>query len=570
MSNNITLEQVIIWVQQLQDQNKIDFQAIKLINKTLDKLKNEIEKGNNLNNLVIKKMMYEYNQLKKIIIDENVALTLNQKIIDSENKNKKKIEEVDNKLKNEINEVSSQLEQSVQYQDQEDFVESLSHNMCIKEMTILCNDVQTGNYSIFYDIGNNKAIGYYTETQMSDDYILLKGGRCGELGTQYITKGSIRHNRKEGNFVEDYIPNCYALKGSKLFYENISNVEQLAFYSFVDNRGGIWRCTLSNTNGIVGVVDISVFSSQAGFSQKVLFSDLNRDSIYTLILEFIGDDPLNPPIGGTSRGWYIIKDHTIAYESLLLKQRIINIVNQKTPLQAQSNKDFAFLLKKKGASYTEQFFPLHSGVKTSYKVNEPIILVDNVNVRDVLVPGNDLKVKNNITFIQKVDCKIPDDINTILGTMTSKYIFRKDGGVELINRFEVKEDIDIRDGYVNMFPIDSSICPILKTSCMNKYDITKPSGLTNLLEGNKALSYIAGGGDNDICVAMSTINPFSTLRKNKDGKRNPLTWIEHRSSNFQKLYPQVFQNGGLSRGETYIFGCKFIVCYSDFINDMYI
>ena len=110
MSNNITLEQVIIWVQQLQDQNKIDFQAIKLINKTLERLKNEIEKGNNLNNLVIKKMMYEYNQLKKIIIDENVALTLNQKIIDSENKNKKKIEEVDNKLKNEINEVSSQLD----------------------------------------------------------------------------------------------------------------------------------------------------------------------------------------------------------------------------------------------------------------------------------------------------------------------------------------------------------------------------------------------------------------------------------------------------------------------------
>lgn len=112
MSNKITLEQVIAWVQQLQDQNKIDFQAIKLINKTLDKLKNEIEKGNNLNNLVIKKMVYEYNQLKKIIVDENVALTLNQKIIDSENKNKKKIEEVDNKLKNEINKVSSQLEQN--------------------------------------------------------------------------------------------------------------------------------------------------------------------------------------------------------------------------------------------------------------------------------------------------------------------------------------------------------------------------------------------------------------------------------------------------------------------------
>ena len=110
MSNKITLEQVIVWVQQLQDQNKIDFQSIKLINKTLDKLKNEIEKGNNLDKLVIKKMMYEYNQLKKIIIDENVALTLNQKIIDSENKNKKKIEEVDNKLKNEINEVSSQLD----------------------------------------------------------------------------------------------------------------------------------------------------------------------------------------------------------------------------------------------------------------------------------------------------------------------------------------------------------------------------------------------------------------------------------------------------------------------------
>ena len=471
-----------------------------------------------------------------------------------------------------VADLGSQLDNIENYQDQEDYVKSLSSQMSINKMSFLCNDIETGNYSIFYDVGNTKAIGYYTEKQMTDDYIILKGGRYGDLGIAYITVNSIAYSRKEGNFNETYQPNYYATtKGDKLYYDNITNTNGLDYFSYVDNRGGKWKFTLSCIGENDKVIILSVYSSQAGHKSQVMFRNLDRQKTYNLVCEFLGDDENNIPSGGsgTSRGWYVVNNGSVAYNSLLFKHEIISIINSKFPLQPQSNKDFAFLLKKKGATYTEQFFPLHSSVKTSYNTNNPKILIDGIDVTSSLSNLKSLDVKNNVTLIQKVYCKIPDDINTILGVMTSKHIFKNDGTVEILNSFKVMEDISIKSGYVNMFPINTEICPFFKTSFMNKYNINKSTGYTDLSEKDKCISYIAGGGSENVCVAMTTINPYSSLRKGKSGRKNPLIWIEHRNSSFSKLYPQVFQNGEMLRNEVYNFGCKFIVCVSDELNSLY-
>lgn len=474
-------------------------------------------------------------------------------------------------LQNQINQTNSQLEQNANYQMQEDFVESLSKQMSVKKATVLCNDIESCNFSIFYDIKNDKAIRYFTAPQSQDDYSILQAGSIGDLSKAYVNIGSQKYSRKEGTFNENYTPNGYTVNvGDKLYWENISNVEGLSFYSFIDTRGGLWKFTLNTGE----TVTISRFGEQSGYNSVVLFSDLDKNAIYSLEAEFLGDDPKNPPStgSGTSRGWYIFEVSGDAqFNSLLLCESTIGINNPENILQPYSNKDFAFHMRKKGSTYNHQFFPLHSGIQTSYKVEDFKIFLDGKDITSEISNRQQLEFKDKLIILQKVYCKIPDDIATDLGIMTSKIIFKSNGVVELLNNFKVLEDIEIKSGYVNMFPIDNTYCPIFKTSTGNKYDITKSAGYTNLKkEDEMSLSYIAGGGNNDICVAMTTINPLSTLRKGKQGRRDPLIWIEHRSATFQKLYPQVFENGEMLKGENYSFGCKFIICKSDGVDSLYL
>lgn len=469
-----------------------------------------------------------------------------------------------------VKKIDEQLDTIANYQEQEDFVDSLSKQMVIKQMSILCNDVDSLNYSIFYDIENGKGTGYWIDKQLNDDYSILKGGRCGTLSTILITTTSKQQNRKTGNFTENYPPNGYTTEiGSKLYFDNITGADGVDFYSYVDNRGGIWKLYVEGQPSKSAI--ISTYSTQSEFRIGEGIRDLDPSVSYNIIAEFMGADPNNAPVGGTARGWYVTEhiQGKVDYNTLLIKKKVLNLSDTKIPLQPQSNKDFAFLLKKKGASYTPQFFPLHSGVKTSYKVKDMEIWVDGVEVFKTLKKGEALIFKDKVVVIQKVYCKIPDDINTTLGVMTSKYIFNNKGTVELLNSFKALEDIEIIDGYVNMFPVDNTYCNVLKTSLMNKYSLLKSSGSTNLVENDRCISYIAGGVLDDLCVAMTTINPLSTMRKGKNGRRNPLIWIEHRSSTFQKLYPHVFRNALLKANDVYNFGCKFIVCVASDLNSLY-
>ena len=80
MKDEITFEQVVQWVEELQSQNSIDFQGIKNIKESIKKLNSEITKAKNLNNSINKKILSEYEKIKKIILDENVSVTLDNKI----------------------------------------------------------------------------------------------------------------------------------------------------------------------------------------------------------------------------------------------------------------------------------------------------------------------------------------------------------------------------------------------------------------------------------------------------------------------------------------------------------
>ena len=67
-------------IQNLQDQNRYDFQEIKRLDSLINEYDKRVTQAINLNNQINKKIQYDYENIKKIIIDENVSATLDKKI----------------------------------------------------------------------------------------------------------------------------------------------------------------------------------------------------------------------------------------------------------------------------------------------------------------------------------------------------------------------------------------------------------------------------------------------------------------------------------------------------------
>lgn len=112
-------------VKELQDQNFIDFQQWKKLGKDIEKLSEKIKLSDTNLIVLMKKIKNDYEKLKKIIVDENVQVQLNNKIeknkndiIDSNNKIEKNINEINKKVntetfQNEVDEINSNINNKV-------------------------------------------------------------------------------------------------------------------------------------------------------------------------------------------------------------------------------------------------------------------------------------------------------------------------------------------------------------------------------------------------------------------------------------------------------------------------
>ena len=91
----------------LKKQNVNDLLSIKELYSKLEELGEKITQIKYIDNTLVKKIKKEYEKIKKIILDENVQIKLNN---DIETINSKQV-----KLTNDIETINSQLEQSTNY-----------------------------------------------------------------------------------------------------------------------------------------------------------------------------------------------------------------------------------------------------------------------------------------------------------------------------------------------------------------------------------------------------------------------------------------------------------------------
>lgn len=89
-------------VKELQDQNAIDFQQWKKLGNDIEKLSEKIKLSDTNLNMLMKKIKNDYNNMKKLIMNENVQVQLNNKIEENKNDILDSKIKIDNN-KNEIN-----------------------------------------------------------------------------------------------------------------------------------------------------------------------------------------------------------------------------------------------------------------------------------------------------------------------------------------------------------------------------------------------------------------------------------------------------------------------------------
>ena len=112
-------------IENLQDLNKYDFQEIKRLDALIIDFDKRVLQSINFNNLINKKIQDDYENIKKIIIDEYVSTTLDKKIDDKYNSNKKKIDAVNEQL--------------------DTITKELKGNKNIKDYRFLCATFRNGN-----------------------------------------------------------------------------------------------------------------------------------------------------------------------------------------------------------------------------------------------------------------------------------------------------------------------------------------------------------------------------------------------------------------------------------------
>lgn len=177
----------------LKNQNIQDFEKDKIQAKQIENLQNEISNLKKREQINIKKIENDYKKLRKIILDENVSITLNNKIDNNKTEVTNKINEVNEELNNKfstnkvevnnkINTINEQLDTKATVVSLEKFIENdTDHTQAFKNALSFC---KSNNKSLYIPDGN-----YYLNESLVIDQDGLE-----IIGNSRNTKLLIGHN----------------------------------------------------------------------------------------------------------------------------------------------------------------------------------------------------------------------------------------------------------------------------------------------------------------------------------------------------------------------------------------
>ena len=236
MSYDINSQQVDI--ENLFKQNANDLSSIKELYRKLKDLEEKISQIKYIDTKLADKLKKDYEKLKRIILDENIQLQLNNKIDDVINNTKEKIDnvikEIDKQLETKANKTDLDLERS-----RIDSFTRLSEGSTTGDAELI--DARIGTDGVVYsNVGNS------IRTQINKMYSIIE---------TYIGK-SLKYNYEwiEGGYIDNTNGNLV----------NNNNWKYTDFIKIVDN-----------------IKSFSVFTTLEGSYSYNAFYDINKKFIYT-------------------------------------------------------------------------------------------------------------------------------------------------------------------------------------------------------------------------------------------------------------------------------------------------
>lgn len=368
---------------------------------------------------------------------------------------------------------------------------------------------------------------------------------------------SITNNRIEGlklteitrvgTWVDTALPNVYTTQVGATFEGDVLGSE-IWFNAYTDNRGGIWRFIIDND--LENPIDISIFATVATSSKKLVKVGLNPFESHNVKATFVGADPLNPPSGGTARGWARGDDANTDASARMLSGSFKSVLQNYDMLYYQSNRDFAFYSTYGGNS---NFVPAHSGVGSAFKIDDPVYKIDDVVV--------DLTA---IAEYNHLDCEKIEIIQHFYGrvnvTNVAEYwlntIITKDGVITTKGKMKALVNYTVggtSQAYNAMLPLVNGVTETAVTS-QRAVKVTPKNNTTYRFADDLDESISVCGIDStrkNLISAFSIDHIQKTSRQTESKERLDILWANMTSTSYMKIYNEAFSNVAVTTGYTH-------------------
>ena len=459
-----------------------------------------------------------------------------------------------------INQIKSDLAQTYHQHlgQQYDYVDYLK-DIAVADTDDMSLKIINGNikqFTVYMKTTNDKCVSYNFQKGSYDDFVLLMGGRYGDVQPENAIVESKNYEEETGYFIKGSAPYYYTTQvDSSISAEFTGN--KIEFVTYTTNQGGLWEFILDEGTGGERRIGVSVYSENPVANAKITLFEGLEDRKHTIKGVFKGQDPSNPVT--TPRGWLYYggtreQDTLRTFNSY---SDAFSLANHSELLYSASNKEYAIEFRPYGSSDSFYFVPAH-GTATAFNVVDTKVLINGKPIE--WTTNLFYKGIKSVQVIQKIHAIHPDDPEPCL-EVTTIHTF-KDGVMNVSGRLKTLRKTETRYGYTAMLPYWTSFADKILTSLNNTYT-PKTSGTYSqeyLLDSDKAYSFaVLNDTDSDlknVALAMTIENPYKTFRIDDPNRGEPFSWIEHRDANMGKIYFQQINNHVFEVGEEYRFDFK--------------
>ena len=442
------------------------------------------------------------------------------------------------------------LEERIKYETQDDFVERVK--TLAKYNRVRFKKTSTTTYEVVVDNGN-KHVTYEFIKDVTDDYIKL--GKCFVGSIDYALNDKDDASNLTGSW-DIASPPFYYATGVGATFECTVIGTRIVFGHRAEDRGGIFEFVVDgDTLNPITISTWALVDSGATPVYDIIKSGLTLGS-HTVVGTFKGDDPLHAPDGGVSRGWVHYEPASSTNGSVIGQVSDSNALT-KIILDQTSNKEIAINM---GYSGTNKWLPEHDTDPVAYNIDEPIFLLDDLEVDVTELTNNEFIEISNFKLIQYNKINYSEYVGVDLARFKTTHLIGIDGIVEYSGEIEALETVTYNIVYPLMLPVPEAGLNSALTSIGN-YKVSADDSTDYYFDDEtdttKSFCFI-DETDTNYIGAGSIVSSYKTMRIGKDSKPdNPIRFWQRLTG--PKLYFQSTLSESIVANDRYTWSGRIVI-----------